>query len=46
MGRSTTILIVLLLLIVGGLFFFNSQAEPVPTGTIDTPVASADDSDA
>lgn len=47
MGRRATIIIVLLLLVVGGVFYFNSQAEPVPTQTIETPVApSESESDA
>lgn len=43
MGRSTVILVLLLLAVVGALFYFSSQAEPVPTGTIEQPVTVTGD---
>lgn len=43
MGRSTVILVLLLLAVAGALFYFSSQAEPVPTGTIEEPVSVTGD---
>lgn len=43
--RRLVILVILLILVVGGLFYFNSQAEPLPLDTIETPVATEEGND-